>query len=49
MRLLGEIAVLFGTLGVYKLCILAVGRPVARGGSGGSEEPPSWEKGPQFQ
>ena len=24
-------------------------RPVARGGSGGSEEPPSWKKGPQFQ
>ena len=23
-------------------------RPVARGGSGGSEEPPSWKKGPQF-
>ena len=24
-------------------------RPVARGGSGSSEEPPSWEKSPQFQ
>ena len=29
--------------------ISMMSRPVARGGSGGSEEPPSWKKGPQFQ
>ena len=28
---------------------MSLHRPVARGGSGGSEEPPSWKKGPQFQ